>query len=263
MQEDAKKKLTLTDVSVGYGKKIVIHNVAFSIAPGEIVTLVGPNGAGKSTVLKTIVGQLESMGGTITLMGERLSNLKEKEIAKSMAMVMTERLKTELMSCREVVESGRYPYTGTFGILSKEDARLVDEAMEMVHATELQNMDFMQLSDGQRQRVMLARAIAQQPEVLVLDEPTSFLDMKYKMEILTIIERLAKEKHMAVLLSLHELEFAKAISDKVACIKGAEIACIGTPHEVLTPAYLRTLFDMEMDKYDERFQAIFERMFWE
>ena len=124
-------------------------------------------------------------------------------------MVLTERLKPELMTCHDVVATGRYPYTGRLGILSKEDELKVDQAMEAVHAQELGSRNFQEISDGQRQRVLLARAICQEPEIMILDEPTSFLDIRYKLELLGILRNMAKEKGITVILSLHEIDMAQ------------------------------------------------------
>ena len=146
-----------------------------------------------------------------------------------MAVVFTEKMKTELMTCEDVVSTGRYPYTGHFGILSKEDHDAVREAMELVHVTEIRHQDFTKISDGQRQRVMLARAICQEPEIIILDEPTSFLDVKYKLEFISVLQELQIKKGLTVIMSLHELELAKIVSDKILCIKEGYVERCGTP----------------------------------
>ena len=171
MQEIRTEHLT-----VGYDKTPLIGDVNLSVRPGEILTLIGPNGSGKSTILKTITKQLKKLDGTVFLGEASMDELKDSQISGRLSIVMTERLRTELMSGREVVASGRYPYTGRFGILSKEDWAKVDEAIALVHAGEVQYQDFMKISDGQRQRLMLARAICQDTKILILDEPTSYLD---------------------------------------------------------------------------------------
>ena len=142
---------------------------------------------------------------------------------------MTGWVEPELMRCEEVVESGRFPYTGRLGILSDYDHKQVAEAMELVHVTELADRNFNCISDGQRQRVMLARAICQEPDILVLDEPTSFLDIRHKLELLSILKDLVRQKNLAVILSLHELDLAQKISDFVVCIKDDHIDRYGPP----------------------------------
>lgn len=149
------------DVAAGYGRKSLLNHISLHVSPGNVLTLIGPNGAGKSTILKTVTRQLAELGGTIFLEGTSMSRMREEEVARTLAMVMTERLHPEFMTCREVVATGRYPYTGRLGILSAEDWKLVDDAMQLVHARDTADRNFSQISDGQRQRVMLARAICQ------------------------------------------------------------------------------------------------------
>ena len=146
--------------------------------------------------------------------------------------MLTERMKPELMTCHDVVATGRYPYTGRLGVLSGEDENKVDEALMAVHAQELGIRNFLEISDGQRQRILLARAICQEPEVMILDEPTSYLDIRHKLELLEILRKMAKEKEITVIMSLHEIDLAQKISDKVVCVKGDRIAGFGNPEEI-------------------------------
>ena len=183
----------MKNLSVGYHGKALIHDICTDIQKGEIVTLIGPNGSGKSTILKSITRQLRMIGGAVYLDARNLREMSYKEMSTQMAVVLTERMKPELMTCRDVVAMGRYPYTGRLGILSKADEEKVDEAMEAVHARELGECSFQNISDGQRQRILLARAICQEPEVMILDEPTSFLDIRHKLELLAILRKMAKE----------------------------------------------------------------------
>ncbi len=242
--------LELRGVSVGYDKKVLIHDISFDVEPGKIVTLIGPNGAGKSTILKTISKQLEPLGGSVFLSGKDMAKLKEKEIAREMSLVMTDRIRTEHMSCRDVVAMGRFPYTGTMGVLSEDDWKMVDETMETLDMGEIALRDFMAISDGQRQRVLLAKALCQEPKVLLMDEPTSYLDLKYKIEILSTIRKLCTEKRIAVLMSLHELDFARKISDYIICIRGERIHRMGKPEEIFDGAYLAKLFDIDLSGTD-------------
>ena len=161
-------------LSVGYDGKPLIKEIEIKLNRGQILTLIGPNGAGKSTILKSITRQLKTIGGAVYLEQKEMQKMSDKAISKKLSIVMTERMNTELLTCEDIVSTGRYPYTGTLGILSEEDKRKVTEAMEMVHALELRDRDFSAISDGQRQRILLARAICQEPEMIILDEPTSF-----------------------------------------------------------------------------------------
>ena len=237
-------------LTVGYDKTPLIKDVNLQVRPGEILTLIGPNGSGKSTILKTITRQLKQIGGTVYLGRETMRGMGDNEVSRRLSMVMTERVRTELMSGREVVASGRYPYTGRLGILSPEDWEKVDEAIALVHAKEVQEQDFMKISDGQRQRLMLARAIAQDTKILVLDEPTSYLDMGFKLDILANIRLLARERNLAIVMSLHELDLAQKISDTIACVKGDRIDRIGTPEEIFAGDYVQKLYGVAKENFD-------------
>ena len=208
----------LDHLTVGYDKKPLIKDICIGIEKGEIVTLIGPNGSGKSTILKSITRQLKLVGGNVEFDGKNLHELSFRELSTKMAVVLTERMKPELMTCHDIVATGRYPYTGRLGMLTREDEEKVEKAMRAVHAEELGGRDFNAISDGQRQRVLLARAICQEPEVIILDEPTSFLDIRHKLELLAILRRMAKEKGITVIMSLHEIDLAQKISDKIICV---------------------------------------------
>lgn len=238
-------------LSVGYDGKPLIENVEFSLKKGEILTLIGPNGAGKSTILKSIAGQLALIGGTVYLGEQRVDSIGRAELARTMAAVWTGRMKTELMTCEDVVGMGRYPYTGRFGLLSREDHLAVQEAMELVHVTAIRDQDFTRISDGQRQRVMLARAICQEPEILILDEPTSYLDIRYKLEFLSTLQRMARKKNLTVILSLHELDLAARVSDRILCVNGRYVERFGEPQEIFQAGYLSRLFAIAEGSYDE------------
>ena len=243
-------------LTVGYDGKPLISDIDISIEKGEIVTLIGPNGSGKSTILKSITRQLKLIGGRVWIQSEELENISTRALARKMAVVLTERMKPELMTCRDVVSTGRYPYTGRLGLLSAEDEAIVTAAMERVHALELSDRDFNAISDGQRQRVLLARAICQEPEIIVLDEPTSFLDIRHKLELLSILRSMAKEKGITVIMSLHEIDLAQKISDKIICVKGEIIARFGPPSEVFSESVITELYGLEQGTYNADFGSI-------
>ena len=254
------EQLTMRDLTVGYDRIPLIKNINLGVRPGEILTLIGPNGSGKSTILKTITKQLKTIGGSVFLGKESMRELTDSEISRHLSMVMTERIHTELLSGRDVVATGRYPYTGRLGILSQQDWQKVDEAIALVHAGEVQQQDFRRISDGQRQRLMLARAICQDTQVLLLDEPTSYLDMGFKLDILTTIRMLARKKNLAVIMSLHELDLAQKISDTIACVKGDRIDRVGTPEEIFSGNYVQQLYGVKPQQFDPQTgQAFLER----
>ena len=238
-------------MSVGYQGMPLISNIEIGLHKGEILTLIGPNGVGKSTILKSIAMQLKLIAGTVYLDKKEIKQMSGFELSQKMAVVFTEKIKTEFMSCEDVVSTGRYPYTGYFGILSKEDHDIIKEAMELVHVTEIRNQDFTKISDGQRQRVMLARAICQEPEIIILDEPTSFLDVKYKLEFLSVLQELRIKKGLTVIMSIHELELAERISDKILCVNGAYVERFGKSEEIFQAGYIKSLFGIETGSFDE------------
>ena len=245
--------LQTDNLTVGYDGKAVIRNICLNIRKGEIVTLIGANGSGKSTVLKTIAGYIERLGGNLFFMEKDLDSFSRKERAERFSVMLTEKVRTELMNCREVVETGRYPYTDYFGRLSQTDRQAVEEAIQLVDIGSFVDKDFSQISDGQRQRVLLAKAICQQPEILILDEPTSYLDIHHKIRFLEVIRKLAEEKQMAVLISMHELDFAEKISDYTAAVKDGKVVHYGRPCDIFTDENIRILFDIPKELYDKYF----------
>ena len=245
----AEDYLYAENMTVGYGGTPLIRQIEIHVKRGEVVTLIGPNGAGKSTILKSIIRQLDLLGGAVYLGGASMERMAEGQIARRMSILMTGRIHPELMTCEDVVATGRYPYTGRLGILSADDRARVREAIGLVHGEELAEKDFSEISDGQRQRILLARAICQEPEVIVLDEPTSFLDIRHKLELLSILKKLVRERRVAVLLSLHELDLAQKISDYIVCVNGNVIDRCGAPEEIFTSEYITKLYGITTGSY--------------
>ncbi len=243
-------------MDVGYDGTPLIRDIEIGIRRGEILTLIGPNGSGKSTILKSMIRQLKLLGGVVVLDGQAMAAMREGEIAKKMAIVMTERLRAELMTGEDVVSTGRYPYTGRLGILTATDKQKVREAIALVHGEDFAHRPFAQISDGQRQRLLLARAVCQEPEIIVLDEPTSFLDVKHKLELLEILKTLVREKNVAILMSLHELDLAQKISDRVVCVADHSVDRCGTPEEIFQNQYIETLYGMDEGRYNALFGSL-------
>lgn len=244
------------NLAVGYDRQPLIENICLHLRQGEIMTLIGPNGSGKSTILRSIIRQLAPIRGTVYLDGRPMDRMASLEVARRLSLLMTDRVHPELMTCREVTATGRYPYTGKLGLLTAEDWAKVDEALALVHGEELANRDFSQISDGQRQRIMLARAICQEPEVIVLDEPTSFLDIRYKLELLSILKDMVRRRGLAVLMSLHELDLAQKVSDCVACVHNHTIERCGPPEEIFTAEYILHLYDAVRGSYNPAFGCL-------
>lgn len=232
------------DLTVGYGKKALIRGIRIEVRRGEILTLIGPNGAGKSTILRSVSRQLALLGGTVFLEGRDMASYSGNELARRLALLFTDRARPELVTCFEAAAAGRYPYTGRLGILGKEDREKVRSAMELMQIWDLRDRSFSAVSDGQRQRVLLAGALCQEPELIVLDEPTSFLDVRHKLEFLGLLRNMTRERRIAVILSLHELDLAQKISDRVVCVKGDRIMDQGSPEEIFQEEKIRVLYDL-------------------
>ena len=246
------EKVTLSarNLSAGYGSKIVLSNINLDLAEGQIISLIGPNGSGKSTLLRTLMGDLPPLKGSVFLDGRDLIALSRSEVAKIMAVMMTGNIRPEWMTCREMAASGRYPYTGLLGKLGKKDSEAVDEAMELTGTSDLASLYITEISDGQRQRVLLAKAICQEPRILILDEPTTFLDIRYKLEFLNLLRVLAEKRRVTILMSLHELELVRLVSDRVICLKGESVDKDGGK-EILDDKYLRMLYDIGENEFPE------------
>jgi iron complex transport system ATP-binding protein len=251
-----RRGLAARGLDVGYAGRAVVSGVEVEVRAGEVTTLVGPNGAGKSTILKTLSALLEPVAGCVLVGDEPLLSLPAAERARRLSVVLTDRPRTELLTCRDVVESGRYPYTGRFGALDAHDRDVVRRTMLLTSTWGMRDEDFMRLSDGQRQRVLLARAICQEPDVLLLDEPTSYLDIRYQVELLSILRELARTEGVAVVASLHELQLARVVSDRVVCVRDGRVFASGTPAEVFVPEVIDALFDLEPGSYDPATGAV-------
>ena len=247
---------TTKDLAVGYDGSVLIHDININIEKGKILTLIGPNGAGKSTILKSITRHLAKISGQVWMDGHDVYQWAPREMAKQVAVVLTDRIRPELMTCGEMVAMGRYPYTNALGKLTPQDEEAVNEALRRVHALELADQDFTTLSDGQRQRIMLARAICQDPSIIVLDEPTAYLDIRHKIELLDILREMAHEKGITVIMSLHEIDLATKISDYILCVKGETIAAFGSPEEIFESGTIDKLYDIQHGSYNLLFGSV-------
>ncbi len=251
-----KDSIRLDGLSVGYEGNAIIKDIGLTIGKGETVTLIGPNGAGKSTILKTISRQLYPVSGAAYVNGRELREFSSAELAKSLSLLLTERIDPEYMTGRDIIETGRYPYTGKMGILNERDHVVVDEIIKLMEISELAERPFRKLSDGQKQRILIARALTQEPEILILDEPMSYLDIRHKLELIEILRKLKTEKNITIVMSLHEFELAKVIADKVICVKENAIGRTGAPEEVLKPEVLRELYGITGEQFELLLQSM-------
>ena len=244
------------NLSFSYGTLPVLENVSFSVPEGSYTALIGANGAGKSTLLKLLLGELTPTSGSLSLLGQPIRSFRDWPRIGYVPQGTQAGYADFPASVSEVVSAGLYKKIGLFRFANASHRKEIARALSLVGMDGFEKRPIGDLSGGQRQRVLLARAICQQPRVLILDEPTSFLDIRYKLELLTILKDLVRERSVAVVLSLHELDLAQKISDRVICVANGEIARVGTPEEVFTDGSVQRLYGLTAGSYDERFGSL-------
>lgn len=215
--------ITTNRLTVGYRGHRVVEDISLSLPCGRLVCLLGPNGAGKSTLLRTLCGFQPPIAGTVTISGSDITTMSAAEVARLVSVVLTDRPLTPSLTAAEIVGMGRAPYTGFWGRLSDEDRRLVSEAMQTVGIAPLATRRMGRLSDGERQKVMIAKALAQHTPVIVLDEPTAFLDYPSKVAVMKTLARLAHDEGKTILMSTHDLELAAQLGDELMEIENKHI----------------------------------------
>lgn len=239
-------------LSAGYVAPIV-QGVEINLPAGALTALIGPNGSGKSTILKSLCGRLRPLAGTVVIEGTELSALRERELARSLAVHDTSRPSPELLTCRDVVEAGRFPHTGRFGSLTHADRDAVQEALGLCNIEDISERDFSTLSDGQRQRALVARAICQEPRVLIMDEPTSYLDISSQLEMLQMLRKLARARGICIIASLHELALAQKAADHVIAIARGGVAFQGPAREAFTQERMADLYGIDPSSFNPAF----------
>lgn len=239
------------NLAVGYGKRKVIENIDIEGLKGQVICLLGPNGVGKSTILRTLSGLLNPMEGTVKIEENDIATMKSSDIAKNLSVVLTDSVSPRLITVKEIISMGRTPYTNFFGKMSDEDKKIIDDAINTVGVGHLADRFFGQLSDGEKQKVMIARALAQQPKLIILDEPTSHLDIKHKVEVVRILRDLVKERNITVILSLHDIDLAIKGCQTVLLIKNGEIIDQGMPEDIIKKGTISKLYDIHGAVYNE------------
>lgn len=232
----AERTIELKDVSIGYQTRhktniVVAENINATLKSGLLTCLVGPNGIGKSTLMRTITGFQPRLGGEITIDSVSIDDLSDKQLARTISVVLTTKPDILNMNVTEIVGLGRSPYTGFFGSLTTTDHKIVDEAIEMVGIKHLKKRKIHTLSDGERQKVMIAKALAQQTPIIILDEPTAFLDYPSKVEMMLLLYRLSRETNKMIFLSTHDMELALQTADTLWLMNKKELH-FGTPRQL-------------------------------
>lgn len=250
--------LEINNITLAYDSNIVIKDVHFKINKGEIITLIGANGCGKSTILKAISRSLKPKSGHVYLNGELISKMDTKKLARKMSLLPQMPTAPDDFTTRDLVSYGRYPHTGFAGKLTSKDLEIVDWAIKQTKIEDLQHRQVNTLSGGERQRAWISLALAQQPEVLILDEPTTFLDICYQYEVLELVKKLNEELNITIIMVLHDLNQAARYSHEIIAIKDKGIYVKGKPVEVINEKFLREVFNIRSKiLYDDEHKCPF------
>ena len=236
-----------------YNKYAVLDGVDLEIKEGEILGILGPNGCGKTTLLKNLNKNLSPAGGCVMLDGADLETIAKRDIAKTVAVVPQTNEIRFSFTVREIVSMGRMPFQSMMGGESREDAAIIDDAIEKVGLTHLADRHINTMSGGERQRVMIARALAQTPKILLMDEPTLHLDINTQLEALDLVYELSKKSNLTVAIVSHDLPMVARYCDRIAMIHDHKVMCCGTPEEILTPENMRIVFNVDAELgYDSK-----------
>ncbi len=249
--------LKLENLSIGYfqgrrSRAVIAEGLSVSLHSAELVCLLGPNGAGKSTLMRTIAGMQPPLTGQALLLGEDVHRLKARELARRLSVVLTERVTVGILSAYALVALGRHPHTNWAGTLTEQDHDVVRWAMQTVGAQDLVHRPVGELSDGERQKVMVARALAQEPEVMILDEVTAFLDLPRRVEIMRLLREIAHREGTAILLSTHDLDLALRSADRIWLLSKGGALQVGAPEELVLSGAFAEAFASEGVAFDER-----------
>ncbi|MCC6974309.1 MAG: ABC transporter ATP-binding protein [Anaerolineae bacterium] len=248
--------LHTSGLMIGYARsrqqqRVIASGLEVQLAAGELVCLLGPNGAGKSTLLRTLSGLQQPLQGSVYLRGKPIHSLKSAELARLVSVVLTYRVEVGMLSVYGLVALGRHPYSGWMGRLSAADDWVIRESLAAVGMSEFATRFVNELSDGERQKVMIARALAQQPQVMILDEPTAFLDVPRRMEIMHLLGKLARESGCSILLSTHDLDLAMRTADRVWLLSAEGQLQSGAPEDLVLNGGFESVFRSEGVQFDE------------
>lgn len=238
---------TVNSISIRYDQKTIIKDFSFQVEEGEVVSIIGPNGSGKSTLLKAVSRQLPYFSGTVELDGVNLKSMSPKQVARKMCMLSQKNQAPPDMTVFDLVSYGRYPHKKWFQKLHEEDHEIIEWAIEKTHLTPYRERTVASLSGGESQRAWIAMALAQRPQILLLDEPTTYLDISHQHEVLELVRELNRDMGMTVMMVLHDLNQASYYSDQVVVVQGGEKAMYGTPDQVMTTDMIRNVYRMNSE----------------
>ncbi|WP_246566037.1 ABC transporter ATP-binding protein [Tissierella simiarum] len=241
------ERLNTKNLDIGYNENLIVKELNLEIPIGKITALVGANGSGKSTILKTMARIMSPKEGTVLLDGKSIHAQSTKEVAKQLAILPQNPTAPDGLTVYELVNYGRFPHQQGFGALSTEDKRIINWALEMTGMNKFYNRPVDQLSGGQRQRAWIAMALAQQTDILFLDEPTTFLDMAHQLEVLKLLEKLNREEKRTIIMVVHDLNHASRYAQHMVAIRSGTVVSEGAPEKVMTQKVLREVFGIEAD----------------
>lgn len=239
--------LRTKDLLIGYKDKAILPSINVSLKEGNLIALIGPNGAGKSTLFKTLTAYIKPVGGSIELMGKDLSSYSAKEKATMIGLVLTERPDDMFLKVHDVVASGRCPYTNFFGKIEKEDENIIQESLEVVGIKYLTDRYFNTLSDGEKQKVMIAKTLAQNTPIIFMDEPTAFIDYPSKIELFSLMKMLTKERNKTIIFSSHDLELLLRYTDDIWVISKGKELISSSKDELIASGFLKEYFNLKED----------------
>jgi len=237
------------NITLSYGANPVVINLSTGIRKGEITTILGPNGCGKSTLLRALARLMRPDGGSILLDGQEIHRLPTREVAKRMGLMQQQPIPPDGITVENLVRRGRYPHQGFLQPPSQQDTDAVENALRLTGIEDIRDRSIDQLSGGQRQRAWMAMAIAQETPLLLLDEPTTYLDIRHQMEILELVQRLNREAERTIVMVLHDVNEAARISDRIIALRDGQILCDGAPADVLDAPMLSSLYGIECDVF--------------
>lgn len=240
-------RLYTDDLSIGYGEQLIVKDLSVQIPNQKITTIIGPNGCGKSTLLKAITRIISHQSGAVVLDGKNVSKENTKVLAKKMAILPQTPESASGLTVGELVSYGRFPYQTGFGKLSKKDYEVIDWALQVTNTSTFKYLPVDSLSGGQRQRVWIAMALAQETEIIFLDEPTTYLDMAHQLEVLELLQRLNQEEKRTIVMVLHDLNQAARFADYIVALKDGQIVKAGPCEEVITKEVLRGVFNIDAE----------------
>lgn len=251
MEKQVQNILSVSELAIGYGIKKVAEHINFSLKPGTLCGVVGVNGIGKSTLLRTLAGFQPMLGGKIELKGQSIKHTPTEKLAKELSVVLTESLTSKNLTVEELIALGRQPYTNWLGTLTNEDKKHINESLDAFLLTDLRHKKCHELSDGQLQRVLIARAMAQDTPLILLDEPTTHLDLYHKVQILKMLRELAHNQQKTILFSTHEIELAIQLCDSMLILDG-KTHPFGDPCQLIEKQHFDGLFPSEMVQFDSK-----------